>query len=85
MIEFMIYARRNFVKLQNPHNIPRPILVSSLLLTAGIVLGDAYFIVFNLTFQVSNGCERAGAVNNVWTKQEITENSQKKTDFLDLK
>ncbi|KAI6215994.1 hypothetical protein M3Y94_00450600 [Aphelenchoides besseyi] len=51
MIEFLFYAKRNLPKLNAPHSIPRPMLVSSLILTVGIVLGYAYFIIFNLTFQ----------------------------------
>lgn len=51
MIEFMMYAKKHLVKLSTPHSFPRPLVVSSLLLTTGIVLGYAYFIVFDITFQ----------------------------------
>lgn len=51
MIEFMIYANKHLIKLGTPHSVPRPMLISTLMLTIGIVLGYAYFIIFNLTFQ----------------------------------
>jgi hypothetical protein len=51
MIEFMVYANRHLSKLSSPHSIPRPMMVSSLMLTLGIILGYAYFIIFNLTFR----------------------------------
>jgi hypothetical protein len=47
----MVYANRHLPKLSRPHSIPRPMMVSSLMLTLGIVLGYAYFIIFNLTFR----------------------------------
>ncbi|KAI6224410.1 hypothetical protein M3Y99_01397800 [Aphelenchoides fujianensis] len=51
MLEFLVYARKNLPKLNTPHKIPRPMFFSTLILSVGIVIGYAYFIVFSLAFQ----------------------------------
>uniref|UniRef100_A0A7E4VYH9 Otopetrin-2 n=1 Tax=Panagrellus redivivus TaxID=6233 RepID=A0A7E4VYH9_PANRE len=49
MLEFM-WRTRCLPKLDSPHEMPRPALVGAIVLTIGIVLGYAYFIVFNYAF-----------------------------------
>lgn len=50
-IIFMCKAQHGaFIKLAHPYTIPRPTMVSAFALTAGIALGYAYFLVFNIAF-----------------------------------
>ncbi|CAD5218442.1 unnamed protein product [Bursaphelenchus okinawaensis] len=66
MAEFMWFARCNVAKLYRPHTVPRPMLFSGLMLTVGIVLGYAYFVVFNLTFQDCDELVDAHDPQEVW-------------------
>jgi hypothetical protein len=45
------YLSGAFDKLARPHTIPRPTMVSAFALTAGIALGYAYFLIFNIAFR----------------------------------
>ncbi|CEF60697.1 Hypothetical protein SRAE_X000243000 [Strongyloides ratti] len=49
MIEFMIRTRK-LPKLDSPHEMPRPAMIGAITLTVGIVVGYAYFIIFNFSF-----------------------------------
>uniref|UniRef100_A0A0K0F2C3 Otopetrin-2 n=1 Tax=Strongyloides venezuelensis TaxID=75913 RepID=A0A0K0F2C3_STRVS len=49
MIEFMVRTRK-LPKLDSPHEMPRPAMIGAITLTIGIVVGYAYFIIFNFSF-----------------------------------
>uniref|UniRef100_A0A914Z577 Uncharacterized protein n=1 Tax=Panagrolaimus superbus TaxID=310955 RepID=A0A914Z577_9BILA len=49
MVEFM-WRTRSLPKLDAPHEMPRPAFVGAIVLTVGIALGYAYFIIYNYAF-----------------------------------
>ncbi|KAI1724947.1 hypothetical protein Ddc_06223 [Ditylenchus destructor] len=52
MLMFMwkAHSSSSMLKLPRPHTIPRPTLISAFVLTNGVALGYAYFLVFNVAF-----------------------------------
>jgi hypothetical protein len=60
---FMYQAQHGmFIKLARPYTIPRPTMVSAFALTAGIALGYAYFLVFNIAF---SNCDKVSFINKL--------------------
>uniref|UniRef100_A0A1I8AYE3 Otopetrin-3 n=1 Tax=Meloidogyne hapla TaxID=6305 RepID=A0A1I8AYE3_MELHA len=55
-----------FDKLARPHTIPRPTMVSAFALTAGIALGYAYFLIFNIAFRNCDKLFDAAGAEEQW-------------------
>ncbi|KAF7639864.1 hypothetical protein Mgra_00000784 [Meloidogyne graminicola] len=55
-----------FDKLARPHTIPRPTMISAFALTAGIALGYAYFLIFNIAFRNCDKLFDAAGAEEKW-------------------
>ncbi|KAL3125396.1 hypothetical protein niasHT_002124 [Heterodera trifolii] len=49
-IYHLVTIKNRTAKLKNPYRLPRPTMVSAFVLTVGIALGYAYFLVFNIAY-----------------------------------
>ncbi|CAK5085450.1 unnamed protein product [Meloidogyne enterolobii] len=56
----------DFDKLARPHTIPRPTMISAFALTAGIALGYAYFLIFNIAFRNCDKLFDAAGAEEQW-------------------